>query len=104
MQEYRAAAPERQAEILKETLNVVAIFYLRCAHVDEFTERLQKRALKENRLDDANIDVIRNRLETYERESKPVLEYYGEKVLHPINADQKPAKVLFDILRDVVER
>jgi len=94
---------EAQAEILKETLNVVAIFYLRCAHVDQLTERLQKRALKENRLDDANIDVIRNRLETYERESKPVLDYYGENVLHPIDADQKPAKVLFDILRILTE-
>ena len=94
---------EAQAEILKETLNVVAIFYLRCAHVDQLTERLQKRALKENRLDDANIDVIRTRLETYERESKPVLDYYGEKVLHPINADQQPAKVLFDILSVLTE-
>src|SRR5207247_10031441 len=94
---------ETQAEILKETLNVVAIFYLRCAHVDELTERLQKRALKENRLDDANIDVIRTRLKTYERESKPVLAYYGKKVLHRINADQTPAKVLFDILGRLVK-
>ncbi len=94
---------EHQAEMLKETLKVVGIFYLKCTHVDDLTERLQKRALKENRLDDANIDVIRNRLETYERESKPVLDYYGKKVLHPINADQNPAKVLFDILRHLVK-
>ena len=94
---------EHQAEMLKETITVVAIFYLRCTQVDELTERLQRRALKENRLDDANIDVIRNRLETYERESKPVLDYYGKKVLHPINADQNPAKVLFDILRHLVK-
>ena len=94
---------EHQAEMLKETIKVVGIFYLKCTHVDELTERLQKRALKENRLDDANIDVIRNRLQTYERESKPVLEYYGKKLLHPINADQTPAKVLFDILRHLVK-
>ena len=94
---------EHQAEMLKETIKVVGIFYLKCTHVDDLTERLQKRALKENRLDDANIDVIRNRLETYERESKPVLDYYGKKVLHPINADQTPAKVLFDILRHLVK-
>lgn len=94
---------ERQAEMLKDTLNVVGIFYLRCKRVDQLTERLQKRALKENRLDDANIDVIRTRLETYERESKPVLDYYGKKVQHPINADQEPDKVLFDILRFIVK-
>jgi adenylate kinase len=58
-------------------------------------------ALKENRLDDANLEVIRHRLETYERESKPVAEFYGKKLLHNINADQKPAKVLFDILKHV---
>jgi adenylate kinase len=94
---------EHQAEMLKDTLTVVSIFYLRCTHVDQLIERLQRRALKENRLDDANIDVIRTRLETYERESKPVLDYYGEKLLHPIDADQNPAKVLFDILRHLVK-
>ena len=94
---------EHQAEMLRDALNVVAIFYLRCTQVDNLIERLQRRALKENRLDDANIDVIRNRLKTYERESKPVLEYYGKKLLHRINADQSPAKVLFDILRPLVK-
>ena len=92
-----------QAEMLKNTLEVVAIFYLKCTHVDELTERLQRRALKENRLDDANIEVIRNRLETYERESKPVLDYYGQEVLHRVDADQSPAKVLFDIIGDLVK-
>src|SRR5437016_4976481 len=94
---------EHQAEMLRDALNVVAIFYLRCTQVDNLIERLQRRALKENRLDDANIDVIRNRLKTYERESKPVLEYYGKKLLHRINADQSPAKVLLDILKHLVK-
>src|SRR3954466_9322125 len=88
-----------QADILRDTLEVVCIFYLRCKKVENLVRRLQRRALKENRLDDANIDVIRNRLETYERETKPVLEYYGKKLVHRINADQAPHKVLFDILR-----
>ena len=93
----------QQAEMLRDTLNVVAVFYLRCTHVDQLVERLQRRALKENRLDDANIDVIRKRLKTYDRESKPVLDFYGKTLLHRINADQTPAKVLFDILRHVVK-
>jgi adenylate kinase len=89
--------------MLKETLEVKHIFYLKCKNTENLVERLQRRALKENRLDDANMDVIRNRLETYERESKPVLEYYGKGVVHRINADQSPAKVLFDILRHLVK-
>jgi len=92
-----------QAEMLKDTLDVVSIFYLRCKKEDNLVERLQRRALKENRLDDANMDVIRNRLKTYERESKPVLDYYGRKVVHVINADQAPYKVLFDVLRHMAK-
>ncbi len=92
-----------QAEMLRDTLDVVAVFYLRCTHEDELIERLQRRALKENRLDDANIDVIRTRLKTYERESRPVLDFYGKELLHRVNADQTPAKVLVDILRHVVK-
>jgi adenylate kinase len=88
-----------QAQMLNETLDVRSIFYLRCTKNDSLVERLQRRALKENRLDDANIDVIKARLETYHRETKPVLDFYGKKVVHRINADQSPAKVLFDILR-----
>ncbi len=92
-----------QAEMLKETLEVVTIFYLRCTQVDELIQRLQSRALKENRLDDANIDVIRHRQQTYKRESQPVLNYYGKKLVHRINADQSPAKVLLDILKQIVK-
>jgi len=92
-----------QAEMLKDTIEVVGMFYLRCTKVDHLIERLQKRALKENRLDDANIDVIKKRLRTYERESKPVLNFYGKKLLHRINADQSPAKVLFDVLKHIVK-
>ena len=88
---------------MADTLEVVSIFYLRCTKVDQLVERLQRRALKENRLDDANIDVIKNRLETYERETRPVLDFYGKKLVHKINADQSPAKVLFDILKHVVK-
>jgi adenylate kinase len=92
-----------QAEMLRDTLDVLAVFYLSSKRPDELVERLQRRALKENRLDDANLDVIRDRLAVYERESKPVLEFYGSKLLHRINADQTPAKVLFDILKHLVK-
>ncbi|SPE59736.1 Adenylate kinase [Verrucomicrobia bacterium] len=93
----------QQAEMLRNSLEVVGIFYLRCNRVDELIQRLQRRALKENRLDDANLEVIRARQETYEKETKPVLEFYGKQLVHRINADQTPAKVLFDILRYIVK-
>jgi adenylate kinase len=92
-----------QAEMLSDTLNVIGIFYLRCTNLDNLVTRLQRRALKENRLDDASLDVIKQRLRTYEKETKPVLNYYGKKLVHRIDADQAPAKVLVDILRHVVK-
>lgn len=87
-----------QAEMLKETLDVRAVFYLSCSDMGKLVERLQRRALRENRLDDANLEVIRHRLETYERETKPVLEYYGSQIVHPIDSTQSPINVLRDIL------
>ena len=62
----------RQAEILKDTLNVVAVFLLKSADEKKLINRIQRRAIKENRLDDANLDVIRDRLHVYENETKPV--------------------------------
>lgn len=92
-----------QAEILRETLEVVAIFYLRCTNQQALIERLQRRALKENRLDDANLEVIQERQATYERETKPVLDFYSKDIEHQINADQAPHKVLFDLLKHIVK-
>lgn len=93
----------RQAEMLQDTLNVVAIFYLRCTNMDNLVERMQRRALKENRLDDASMEVIRQRLKTYEKETKPVVNFYGKHLVHRIDADQTPAKVLYDILRHIAK-
>ncbi|HLH56932.1 MAG TPA: nucleoside monophosphate kinase [Verrucomicrobiae bacterium] len=93
----------RQSEILKDTLDVVAIFYLRCTNQEALIQRLQRRALRENRLDDANLSVIRERQATYERETKPVLDFYNQKIVHQIDADQAPHKVLFDLLRHIVK-
>ena len=93
-----------QAEILRDTLNVAAVFYMKSSDEKKLIARIQRRAIKENRLDDANLTVIRDRLHVYENETKPVLQFYGRKLVHNINADQSPAKVLADILRFAVKR
>jgi adenylate kinase len=93
-----------QATILKHTLNVTAVFYMKSAEEKKLIARIQRRAIKENRLDDANLNVIRDRLHVYENETKPVLQFYGRKLVHNINADQSPAKVLADILRFAVKK
>jgi adenylate kinase len=94
----------RQAEILRDTLNVTAVFYMKSADEEKLIARIQRRAIKENRLDDANLSVIRDRLSVYDKETKPVLKFYGRHLVHRINADQEPAKVLADILRHAAKK
>jgi adenylate kinase len=89
----------RQAQMLKSMVKVRFVFYLSCPDMSKLVGRLQRRALRENRLDDANIKVIRQRLETYERETRPVLDYYGSDVVRTIDSTQTPINVLRDILR-----
>ena len=89
----------QQAKILRSTVNVTAVFYMRSSDEKRLIARIQRRAIKENRLDDANLNVIRDRLRVYEKETKPVLKFYGRHLVHRINADQPPDKVLVDILR-----
>jgi adenylate kinase len=87
-----------QARMLKETLDVRAMFWLQAKQFDHLVSRLQRRALKENRLDDLNIDVIRERLETYEKETRPVVDFYGKKLVRKIDADQLPLEVCYTIM------
>lgn len=93
----------RQAEILQESLDVRAVFNLTCSDFEKLVERLQRRALRENRLDDANLSVIRQRLQTYEKETKPVLDFYGPSLVHTIDSTQTPVNVLRDILRTIAK-
>ncbi len=91
-----------QAEMLSDTLDVVAMFYLTSSR-ENLIARMQRRAIKDNRLDDANLDVIRQRLKTYEKETKPVINFYGKKLVHRIDTDQPPVKTFLDILKQVVK-
>jgi len=88
----------RQAEILADHVEIHHVFHLSCPNRDELARRMRKRALKEQRLDDASETVIQHRIRTYEEETKPILDYYGEEIRCDIDATQSPAKVLYDIL------
>jgi len=89
----------RQAELLRDTLDVRVVIHLTCPDRDQLVQRLQRRALRENRLDDANLEVIRDRLRTYEQETRPVLDFYGPARRCEVNAAQPPLAVLQDVLK-----
>jgi adenylate kinase len=88
----------KQADILSDLLEVRALINLACSDMGKMIERLQRRALRENRLDDANLEVIRKRLEVYERETKQVLDHYGPTIVHTVDSTQSPMNVLRNIL------
>jgi adenylate kinase len=83
---------------MQDMIEVKRVFHLSCPDRNALVTRLKKRALKENRFDDANEETIRKRLATYDEESKPVLEFYGPELVNNIDATQPPVKVLQDIL------
>ena len=92
----------QQAQLMDQFIDVRNVFHLSCRDRDQLVDRLKKRALKDNRFDDANEEVIRKRLETYEGESLPLLEYYGEKLIKRIDATQTPLEVLHEIVSTLV--
>lgn len=90
-----------QAKIMSHRIEIKKLFHLTCPDRAKLIERLKRRALKDNRLDDANEDTIHHRLEIYETESRPVLDFYGKKISVTIDATQPPAKVLGAILQEL---
>jgi adenylate kinase len=92
-----------QAELMADVIDVRRVFHLNCPDRDKVVARLKKRALKDNRLDDANEDVIRRRLDTYEKESLPLLDYYGPEMVVEIDATEPPVVVLQNILTHIVK-
>jgi len=92
-----------QARLMDEMIEVRQIFHLTCPDRSKLVERLKKRALKDNRLDDANEEVIRRRLATYEEETKPVLEHYPREIVKDIDATQLPVLVFQEIVKYVCQ-
>jgi len=93
----------RQAELMADIIDVRRVFHLNCPDRDKVVTRLKKRALKDNRLDDANEEVIRRRLDTYEKESLPLLDHYGPDLIVHVDATEPPVVVLQTILSHIVK-
>ena len=91
-----------QPKILDRHLTVLQVFHLSCPNRDELARRMRKRALKDNRLDDASDKVIDQRIATYEAETKPILAFYPQDRVTNIDATQPPVKVLSEIIAKVL--
>jgi adenylate kinase len=92
----------QQAVMIDQHLEVHQVFHLSCPDRGELARRMRKRALKENRLDDASEATIQQRISTYEEETRPMLDHYSRGLITEIDATRPPVEVLNKIIAKVV--
>jgi adenylate kinase len=93
-----------QARIMDSYIDVEQVFHLECSDWERMAQRLKRRALKQNRLDDASDDVIRRRWQVYEAETRPVLAHYPTEMIERVDALGTPIEVLHDILGRLLKK
>ena len=81
---------------------MVKVIHLVCSDLNKMVERLRRRALRENRFDDASDEVIRRRLEVYERDTRPVLNYYPPDRVVRVEATMSQIRVLSNLVEYLV--
>jgi adenylate kinase len=92
-----------QAEILDDYADVLKVIHLVAPDEEALVERLRGRALKSNRPDDADPEVIRNRLRVYHAETRPVLAHYDKSVIAEVDAMPTPAEVLREVATAMID-
>lgn len=91
-----------QTKLVKDHLEILQVIHLQCSDEEEMIHRMRRRAIRENRADDANEDVIRNRFHVFRDRSAAVLNCYPAEIISTINANGSPAEVLSRILKAVI--
>jgi adenylate kinase len=98
-----------QAEALDELLREVdrdldVVFDFLIPDREVLLERLAKRAVEEGRTDDTP-DAIRKRLEIYDRETAPLVEYYRTTRGNVVGVHgERPVEEVFAEIRDALEQ
>jgi adenylate kinase len=91
-----------QVQMIKEHLEIHRVIYLKCSDEEDMVHRIRRRAIRENRTDDANEDIIRRRFDIYREVTAPVLEQYDPAIIHEVDANGSPAEVLNSILNCLI--
>ncbi|HAD59079.1 MAG TPA: adenylate kinase [Planctomycetaceae bacterium] len=91
-----------QVSLVEKYLNVHQIIYLECSDEEDMIHRIRRRAIRENRTDDANEDVIRHRFSVYHQVTAPVIDRYPADMISRVDCNGSPAEVLKLILDQVI--
>lgn len=92
-----------QAAILDKYICVEKIITLEVHSPSDLIKRIQKRARIERRSDDTSDEVLHNRMQVYEKQTKKLLSHYPEEKIVSIDASQKPLEVLRDVLTNLAD-
>jgi adenylate kinase len=87
-----------QVELISDSIDVLKVIHLVCANEQAMVDRIKRRAIRENRSDDANEGVIKTRFEVYRKESEPVIGCYPAEIVAEVEANLSPMEVLQQIL------
>lgn len=91
-----------QVGIVRKYLDILGVIYMECSDQEDMVHRIRRRAIRENRSDDANEDVIRHRFKVYGEVTAPVLEQFPQSIIARVDANGSPAEVLHSILKSVI--
>lgn len=92
-----------QAKILSNSIDLLGVIHLDIGDDEVLFERMRGRALKENRSDDADPDVVRRRIEVFKTEVMTLLSCYEAEKIHRVEGHQQPIRVLYDIITEVLK-
>ncbi len=93
-----------QAEMLKSVALVELILQLDCADREILIMRLNRRAVLEDRMDDAHEEVIRRRFEVYGRQTAATLACFPPSLIEFIDVSSSPVNILAAISQAVQNR
>jgi len=71
------AQAEALDKMLKDSNLQITTMYALDVETEELVKRLQLRSEVSGRADDASLDVIQNRIDVYNRKTKPIIDYYN---------------------------
>ncbi len=87
-----------QTQLLDPYIDLVHIIVLETPNTAELLKRMKRRGLIEKRMDDADDTVLETRIKVYQETTRHILDHYPASKISRFNADQRPLKVLSDVL------
>lgn len=91
-----------QVEMIQEHLEIHRVIHLKCSDEEDMIHRIRRRAIRENRTDDANEPIIRRRFDVYREVTAPVLQQYAPTIIHEVDANGSPSEVVLEILKCLI--